>query len=480
MSSTSPSGRTRKERMALPRVEPREHDATERAASFCEVDLGLDWEGAQLEADRCLQCVRPRCIEGCPVGIRIDEFLGKVAEGDIDGAAQIIFDDSSLPAVCGRVCPQESQCEATCVLAKKDKPIAIGQLERYVADAARAHAPPAQRVTPDPDGGSAAIVGSGPAGLACAADLAQAGHDVTVYEALHDLGGVLAYGIPQFRLPRDVLRAEINRLAELGVRFETNAPIGQAEGVDDLLAEHDAVFLGVGAGVPRFLNVPGEDLVGVSSANEFLTRVNLMEAHRPDADTPLPHVAGRRVLVFGGGNTAIDAVRTALRLGAAKATICYRRSEEQMPARVEEIRHAREEGAQFALLTNPVELLDDGTGALAGARLQRMELVEPDDGGRARPKPIPGSEHEVPADLAVVAVGNEPNPLLRRAAPDLERTSRGTIAVDEETGATSKPRVYAGGDIVTGGATVILAMGAGRRAAASMDREIRAAKSGAA
>jgi glutamate synthase (NADPH) small chain len=467
------SARSRRERMALPRTPMPERAPVERARDFAEVNLGFTEQLALLEADRCLRCPRPRCVEGCPVGVRIDAFVGLVADGRHAEAAALVHADNALPGVCGRVCPQERQCEQFCVLAKRDRPIAVGHLERYVADWARTHAEaPAEPPRPA-SGRRVAIVGSGPAGLSCAADLVRLGHDVTVFEALHEPGGVLVYGIPGFRLPRAIVEAEIARLEGFGVCVVTNAPIGLAETVDDLLAEHDAVFLGVGAGLPRFLDVPGEHLVGVFSANEFLTRVNLMGAHRPDAETPVLDLAGRQVVVFGGGNTALDAARTAVRLGAARVTVAYRRTEVEMPARDEEVRHAAEEGVEFAFLVAPVALLGDDDGWLTGVRLQRMILGPPDDSGRRRPLAVEDSENELPADVAIVAVGNAPNTLVRHGADDLEVTHWGTLITDPDTGKTSKRGVFAGGDIVTGGATVILAMGAGRRAARAIDAYVR-------
>ena len=464
-----------KQRMAMTRVAMPEQPADERRDNFTEVNLGLTPELAMAEASRCLMCRRPVCIDGCPVGIRITDFIDLVANGEFDEAARVIKQDNSLPAICGRVCPQEHQCEGTCVLARKDKAIAIGALERFVADYERTNGlmtvpPLAQRT-----GKRVAIVGSGPSGLACATDLARLGHEVTVFEALHELGGVLVYGIPEFRLPKEIVRTEIAQLEAMGVEFVTNAVIGMIDSIDDLLGEegYDAVFLGVGAGLPRFPNIPGENLIGVYSANEFLTRVNLMKAYRPDSDTPLLDLRGRSVAVFGGGNTAMDAVRTAVRLGASQASIIYRRSEEEMPARREEVHHARQEGVRFEMLATPTEFAGDADGFLETVRLQRMELGEPDDGGRRRPVPIPGSEWVEPVDVAVVAIGNSPNPLLAKTTPDLGQTRWGTVVTDESTGRTSKRGVFAGGDIVTGGATVILAMGAGRTAAASMDAYLR-------
>lgn len=459
---------TRRERLSLPRQPMPELDPDERSVSFEEVCLGYAPEQAVAEAERCLLCARPPCVEGCPVGVEIDDFIRLVAEERFLDAATVIDGDNHLPAICGRVCPQENQCEGACVLAKKHTAVAIGNLERFVADYARDHAP-AAAITRPRTGKRVAIVGSGPAGLACATDLAMAGHDVTVFEALHELGGVLVYGIPEFRLPKHIVSAEIGRLGRLGVRFETNVVIGKTTTLDELRDGFDAVFVGVGAGLPRFLGVPGEDLIGVYSANEFLTRVNLMRAYTADAETPLLDLYRRTVAVFGGGNTAMDAVRTARRLGAAPARILYRRTEEEMPARGEEVRHAQAEGVDIVELVAPIELVGDDDGWLCAVRLQRMELGEPDASGRRRPEPIPGSEFELPIDVAIVAIGNDPNPLLSRTDPGLELTSRGTLVADPETGRTPKTGVFAGGDIVTGGATVIQAMGAGRRAALSID-----------
>ena len=459
---------TKKERMQLDRIEMPERDAAERAASFEEVNLGLTAQMAQLEAMRCLECKRPKCIDGCPVGIQIDEFIKHVAAGEVEAAAGVVQRDNLLPAICGRVCPQENQCEGACVLAKKERPIAIGHLERYVADYMRMEGLQTVAEPAAPTGKSIGVIGSGPAGLACAGDLIQSGHAVTVYEALHEPGGVLVYGIPEFRLPKEIVHTEIAGLQQLGVVFEMNAIIGRTHTLDELLELHNAVFIGVGAGLPRFLGVPGENLIGVYSANEFLTRVNLMKASLATAETPVLDVAGRRIVVFGGGNTAMDAARTAKRMGAADVRILYRRTEAEMPARVEEVRHAREEGIIFDFLVSPTELFGED-GLLTGVTLQRMELGEPDESGRRRPQPIAGETTTIPTDLAVVAIGNGPNPLLLATVPDLERSRWGTIAVAEATGRTSMPGVFAGGDIVTGGATVILAMGAGRRAAASIE-----------
>ncbi len=469
---------TKRERMKLPRVEMPEQAPAQRRWNFDEVNLGLSGALAKAEAERCLLCANPPCVAGCPVDIKIDLFIASLAEGDLAGAASIIKEDNSLPAICGRVCPQEDQCEGACVLSSKERPIAIGHLERFVADWERTQGEAEPPEAVPATGKKVAIVGSGPAGLACATDLAKAGHSVTVFEALHSPGGVLVYGIPEFRLPKGIVAAEIDGLRDLGVAFETNAVIGMIDTLDDLLETEgfDAVFVGVGAGLPRFMDIPGENLVGVYSANEFLTRVNLMKAYTEGSDTPVFDIYQKRVAVFGGGNTAMDSVRTSLRLGAGWAAIVYRRSDVEMPARIEEVHHARDEGVEFVTLTAPLAFSGDDQGQLTSMLLQRMELGEPDDSGRRRPVPIPGSEYEMPVDMAVVAIGNRPNPLLAKTSQDLEQTRWGTLVADDGTGKTSKRGVFAGGDIVTGGATVILAMGAGRRSAAAIDEYLRTGK----
>lgn len=465
---------SKRERMAMERTEMPVRDPEERSRDFEEVNLGYASGLAVLEASRCLNCNRPVCIEGCPVGVRIDDFIRAVAQGDFSSAADIIRDDNALPGVCGRVCPQEAQCEGACVLDKKQKPIAIGHLERFVADWERQNAIAPVSAPQTSTGRRVAIVGSGPAGLACAGDLASMGHEVTVFEALHEPGGVLTYGIPEFRLPKEVVAAEVDGLKNLGVRFETDVLIGAGTTIDTLMTEDgfDAVFVGTGAGLPRFPGIPGEDLIGVYSANEFLTRVNLMRSYEPGAETPVFDLTGRPVAVIGGGNTAMDAARTALRLGGDPVTLFYRRTEDEMPARREEIEHAREEGVGFSFLMSPIAFEGD-EGWLESIRMQKMELGEPDQEGRRRPVPIEGEVETIRADMVVIAIGNDPNPVLIRATPDLETSSRGTIEVDRETGATSIPGVFAGGDVSTGGATVILAMGAGRRAATAIDEYLK-------
>lgn len=461
-----------KERMKIPRQKMPEREPKERACNFQEVNLGFTEELARMEATRCLQCPKPVCIEGCPVGIKINDFIRLVTEGDFLGAAAKIKEDSALPAVCGRVCPQEEQCEQKCVVGKKGDPIAIGRLERFVADYER-EVTGVRIIKPSSKTGfRVAIVGSGPAGLSCAADLIQKGHDVTVFEALHEPGGVLIYGIPEFRLPKDIVRTEIEALRNAGVEFKPNMVIGYTDTVDELFQSgFNAVFIGVGAGLPYFLNIPGENLIGVYSANEFLTRINLMRAYCfPQSDTPVFDCSGKNVAVFGGGNTAMDAVRTALRLGAKNAYLIYRRSEAEIPARKEELHHARDEGVQFVLLTNPVEFIGDEQGWLRGVRLVRMQLGEPDATGRKSPIPIPGSEYVLDIDMTIVSIGNGSNPIIQKTTSGLGFNKRGNIVVDWETMKTSRTGVFAGGDIVTGGATVILAMGAGRKAAAAIDR----------
>jgi glutamate synthase (NADPH/NADH) small chain len=461
-----------KERMKIPRQVMPEQDSYKRRSNFNEVNLGFTEELAKMEAMRCIQCPKPSCVEGCPVGVKIGDFIALVAEGDYLGAAAKLKEDNLLPAICGRVCPQEEQCEVKCVTGKKGKPVAIGRLERFVADYERETVGIRQPELKPKTGKKVAVVGSGPAGLSCAGDLIQMGHDVTVFEALHDLGGVLIYGIPEFRLPKSIVKAEIDSLKALGVEFKTNSVIGFTDTVDELLANgYDSVFIAVGAGLPYFLNIPGENLNGVYSSNEFLTRVNLMKAYRfPEFDTPVFNCKDKNIAVFGGGNTAMDAIRTSKRLGAKNAFIIYRRSDVEMPAREEEIHHAKEEGIDFIFLSNPVQFTGDKDGWLKSVTLQRMELGEPDASGRRRPIPISGSEYDIPIDMAVIAIGNGSNPIIQKTTPDMNYNKWGNIVADEETMRTSKQGVFAGGDIVTGGATVILAMGAGRKAAAAINR----------
>ncbi|NTU68092.1 MAG: NADPH-dependent glutamate synthase [Chlorobiaceae bacterium] len=466
---------TTKERLAIPRQVMPAQDPVLRAGNFREVHLGLTPELAQMEALRCIQCKDPVCVKGCPVNIKIDQFIRLIAEGDFLGAARKVKEDNVLPAICGRVCPQEDQCEQVCVIGKKREPVAIGNLERFVGDYERLTG---QRITPEmapPSGRRVAVIGSGPAGLSCANDLARFGHEVVVFEALHELGGVLMYGIPEFRLPKEIVRDELDGLRKMGIEFRTDVVVGRTITVEELLGEEefDAVFIGVGAGLPWFMGIPGENLVGVLAANEFLTRVNLMKAYDfPKSDTPVFDCKGKSVAVFGGGNTAMDAVRTAKRLGAGHAYIVYRRSEAEMPAREEEIHHAQKEGIEFMLLTIPLEFIGDDKALLTGVRCQKMELGEPDESGRRKPVPVEGSEFVLPIDMAVISIGNGSNPLIKQTTPDIEVSRKDTIVVDVNTMQTSKENVYAGGDIVTGGATVILAMGAGRKAALAIHEKL--------
>jgi glutamate synthase (NADPH/NADH) small chain len=451
----------------VPRQKMPEQEPKVRAKNFNEVPFGYTPELAQLESSRCLQCKKPKCIEGCPVEIDIPAFIKLINEGDFDGSARKLKERNSLPAVCGRVCPQEDQCEKVCIVGKKDQPVAIGRLERFAADWERTKGKITIPENAPATGKKVAVVGSGPAGLTLAGDLILKGHEVTIFEALHKTGGVLIYGIPEFRLPKDIVQSEVNYLERLGVKVECNCVIGRIETVDELLKEYDAVFLGLGAGLPQFLNVPGENYCGIYSANEYLTRSNLMKAYLfPKYDTPIAR--GKNVAVFGAGNVAMDSARTALRLGADTVRIIYRRSRDEMPARIEEVHHAEEEGVQFYLLTAPTKFLGNDNGWVTGVECLKMELGEPDDSGRRRPVPIKGSEFQLECDLAVVAIGAGPNPLLPTQTQGLELNKRGYIVADLETGKTTKPGVWAGGDIVTGSATVILAMGAGRKAANSI------------
>ena len=443
-------------------------DPKVRATNFDEVCLGFDGRMALREASRCLNCKNPRCVQACPVNINIPEFISHVAAGDFAGAGEVIARDSSLPAICGRVCPQETQCEGSCVMGIKFEPVAIGQLERFVADWNREHSSEKKTELPPFNGHKVEIIGSGPAGLACACDLAKKGYKVTIFEALHKAGGVLQYGIPEFRLPKEkIVEKELQKVRDLGVEIITDVVVGRTITIDALLSEEgfDAVFVGSGAGLPRFMGIPGENLNGVYSANEFLTRNNLMKAYRDDYLTPIK--AGRRAVVVGGGNVAMDAARTALRLGA-DTTIVYRRTEKELPARAEEVHHAIEEGIHFAMLTNPVGVVGDEKGAVTAIRCIRMELGEPDESGRRSPVPVEGSEFEIPTDTVIMALGTSPNPLIAATTEGLETNRKGCIVADDAM-ATSRKGVFAGGDAVTGAATVILAMGAGRKAAAAID-----------
>ena len=454
----------------MKRVAVTEQDPVERAKNFKEVCLGYDNERAVKEASRCLHCKNPKCVEGCPVSINIPEFISHIKENDIEGAAKEIAKYSSLPAVCGRVCPQESQCEGKCVLGIKGEPIAIGKLEKYAADWARENNVDFKE---ESNNIKVAIIGSGPAGLTCAGDLAKKGYDVTIFEALHEPGGVLVYGIPEFRLPKEeVVKAEIDNIKKLGVKIETNVIVGRTITIDEILNDEGfkAVFIGSGAGLPKFMGIPGENANGVFSANEFLTRVNLMKAFKEDYDTPVK--VGKRVAIVGGGNVAMDAARTALRLGA-ESHIVYRRSESELPARQEEVHHAKEEGVVFDILTNPVEILSDENGWVKGIKCVKMELGEADDSGRRRPVPVEGSEFVMDVDTVIMSLGTSPNPLISSTTDGLETNKWKCLIADEETGLTTKEGVYAGGDAVTGAATVILAMGAGKKAAKAIDEYLQ-------
>lgn len=448
-----------------------------RAKNFKEVALGYSLEQAQTEVSRCIQCPKRSCVAGCPVGIDIPGFIGAIHKNNLPEAARILKEKNALPGICGRVCPQEVQCEVACKLAKKGAPIAIGRLERFVADWERANKEVSNSIVvlPPLTGKRVAVVGSGPAGLTAAAELAKLGHSVTIFEALHTAGGVLIYGIPEFRLPKDIVRAEVDYVISLGVELRLNSVIGKIDTLDELLNDgYDAVFLGTGAGLPIFLNIPGENLNGIYSANEFLTRVNLMKAYQfPKYDTPVK--IGKRVAVIGGGNVAMDSARCALRLGANEVYIFYRRSEAEMPARREEVDNAREEGIQFKLLTNPKRFLGNDQNQVSGMECFEMELGEPDESGRRRPIVKPGREFIINVDIVVVALGTTPNPLIAQTSESLETSKKGTVVADEETGKTKKDKVWAGGDIVTGSATVISAMGAAKKAATDIDRWLQPA-----
>ena len=463
--------------MSLTKKEMPLLDAKQRAKSFSEVALGYTAQDAMEEAARCLNCKTRPCVSGCPVGIAIPDFLSAVAQGEFEKAYQIIMSANSLPAVSGRVCPQENQCERNCVRAKKGEAVGIGRIERFVADEHRRNKDSVEKAAPPaPNGKRVAVIGSGPAGLSCAGELAKRGYSVTVFEALHTAGGVLVYGIPEFRLPKAIVAEEIESLCALGVHIECNTVVGRTVSVRELMEEEgfDAVFIGTGAGLPRFMSIPGENLKGVFSANEFLTRINLMKAYKESADTPVLHAA--KVAVVGGGNVAMDAARCALRLGAEEVHIVYRRSEAELPARAEEVEHAKEEGIIFDLLTNPVRILGNEEGFVCGMECVRMELGEPDASGRRRPREKEGSEFVLACDAVIMSIGTSPNPLMKATTEGLATQAWGGIIIDEETGATSIPGVYAGGDAVTGAATVILAMGAGKKAAYAIDTYLQSAK----
>jgi len=460
-----------KARMKVPRQPMLEQPPLLRAKNFTEVNLGYSEELARQEAMRCLECAKPTCTVECPVGVKVKEFVQLIVAGDYLGAAAKIREDNVLPAVTGRVCPQEDHCEGACLMGKKVQSLGIGYLERFVADYEQRHLDIGNLPKASPTGKKVAIVGSGPSGLTAAGDLVQKGHQVHVFEALHTPGGVLVYGIPEFRLPKQIIREQIDFMRAMGVEFETDVVVGKTVTLDELMEEegYDAVFIGTGAGLPQFMCIPGEHLNGVYSANEFLTRINLMHAYEfPKYDEPMLDLHGKEVAVIGGGNTALDAIRSALRLGASRAYVVYRRSEAEMPARIEEVKHAKQEGIEFRVLTNPIEFLSDGKGWLNAVRCVRMELGEADASGRRRPVTVPGSEFELPLSVAVIAIGTGANPLIQSTTPGLNTNQRNYIEVDVMTQRTSRKGVFAGGDIVTGSATVILAMGAGRRAAKSI------------
>ena len=457
-----------KERMKIPRQTMPEQDPGERVRNFYEVPMGYTPEQAIAEARRCIQCKKPLCVGGCPVNIDIPWFIRLVGEGKFIEAARKIKETNGLPAVCGRVCPQEDQCEKVCIVGKKGEPVSIGRLERFVADYEREHGEVAVPEIPRWTGKKVAVVGAGPAGLTVAGDLVKKGHKVTVFEALHVAGGVLMYGIPEFRLPKKIVQAEVEYLRRMGVEIVMNAVVGKLDTIDELLSTgYEAVFVGSGAGLPNFMNIPGENLAGVYSANEYLTRVNLMKAYLfPEYDTPI--IRGRKIAVFGGGNTAMDSARTAMRLCPEEVSIVYRRSKDELPARKEEIHHGEQEGVKFQLLTNPKRFIGDEEGRLKAVECVKMELGAPDESGRRRPVEMPGSEFTLECDVAIVAIGNGANPLIPQTTPDIKVNKWGNITVDQDTGRTSKKGVFSGGDIVRGGATVILAMGDGRKAADSI------------
>lgn len=456
--------------MKIPRTDMPQQEPAVRAKNFLEVATGYTMQMALDEASRCLHCKHKPCVNGCPVNINIPDFIKMITEENFEGAYQVISESSSLPAVCGRVCPQESQCESKCVRGIKTEPVAIGRLERFVADYHNEHS--TEKIQkPESNGHKVAVIGSGPSGLTCAGDLAKLGYEVTIFEALHTAGGVLQYGIPEFRLPKAIVNKEVDNLRDLGVDVETNMVIGRVLSIDELMEDgYEAVFIGSGAGLPRFMNIPGENLKGVYSANEFLTRVNLMKAYKEGSTTPIMHA--KRVAVVGGGNVAMDAARSALRLGAEEVNIIYRRSDAELPARAEEVHHAKEEGIIFRTLTNPVEILGDDDDAVTGIKCVEMELGEPDASGRRRPIVKEGSEFTITMDCVIMSIGTSPNPLIKSTTEGLDTQKWGGIIADED-GLTSRPFVYAGGDAVTGAATVILAMGAGKKAAAAIDEAIK-------